>query len=107
MMQRAPKYCAENDCLELLTTGINRCPKHARTWSTSRRHPRGWTTIRARIMARDKWTCYVCGRQATDVDHIDNLGSDEDSNLAAICPECHRKKTQTEALESQLTRPPM
>ncbi|MDD7813680.1 HNH endonuclease signature motif containing protein [Mycobacterium sp. CSUR Q5927] len=104
-MQRAPKYCAERDCLEIVPAGTIRCPTHTViSWSTTRRRPRGWRKTRERILTRDQWRCYVCGCRATEVDHIDNLGSDEDDNLAAICSDCHLRKTLAEARESQLTR---
>lgn len=111
-MDRAPKYCAQPDCLELLPAGTKRCPAHTTRWATSRRRPPGWAKIRQRILRRDRWTCYlrlpgVCVGHATQVDHIDNLGGDEDENLAAICAPCHLRKTQAEARESQLIRQSM
>lgn len=112
-MQRAPKYCATRGCLELLPAGTSWCPAHAPIkWATSRRRPRGWRKTRERILRRDQWACYlqvqgVCVGRATQVDHIDNLGSDEDENLAAICAPCHQRKSLVEARESQLTRQPM
>lgn len=106
-MRRAPKYCANRDCMELLPAGTTRCPDHTIRWANTRRRPPGWKATRLRILARDKWRCYVCGQHATEVDHIDNLGSESDDNLAAICPACHRRKSQSEAKESQLTRLPI
>lgn len=44
----------------------------------------------------------MCGRHATEVDHIVPrafAGSDELSNLQAACSECHRLKSQREAVE--------
>ncbi|WP_222943066.1 HNH endonuclease [Stenotrophomonas maltophilia] len=49
--------------------------------------------------------CQPCKQQgrvteATEVDHIVNVaegGSDDETNLQAICAECHGVKTQAEA----------
>lgn len=83
--------------------GVRNCDEHKSRWdSSTRRRPRGWAKIRARILRRDQWICYVCGLRATDVDHINNLGGDDDWNLAAICLRCHKRKTQAEARESRL-----
>lgn len=62
--------------------------------------PRDWPATRRRILDRDGQRCYRCGRHATDVDHIVPRhlgGSDDDDNLAAICRDCHRRKTGREA----------
>jgi 5-methylcytosine-specific restriction endonuclease McrA len=62
--------------------------------------PKGWHRIRARILRRDRGTCYVCGSPATHVDHIipaSRGGSDDDTNLAAMCVTCHNRKTAQEA----------
>ena len=59
--------------------------------------PPGWAKTRLRILRRDDWRCYRCGRRnANEVDHVIPAalgGSDEDDNLAAICVRCHRIKT--------------
>lgn len=69
------------------------------------RHDRGygsaWIKLRAIIMARDMHLCQPClakGRPtpATQVDHITPKargGTDDPSNLRAICDECHTVKT--------------
>lgn len=110
-MQRASKYCTHVDrdtgqqCLELVPGGTRNCDQHKTRWgNTTRRRLAGWAKTRARILARDNHTCYLCGGTATQVDHIDNLGSEQDSNLAAICEPCHERKTLREALESRLRR---
>ncbi|MGV6491373.1 HNH endonuclease [Stenotrophomonas rhizophila] len=56
-------------------------------------------------MRRDAYLCQPCkgqGRvtEATEVDHIRNVaegGTDDESNLQAICACCHGAKTQAEA----------
>lgn len=107
---RAPKYCTHYDtsgvqCLNLVPAGTRNCPEHQSRWDRSTRRRTGnWRTTRARILDRDNHTCYLCGGPANEVDHIDNLGGEQDSNLASICRNCHTRKTVREALESRLTR---
>lgn len=75
------------------------------TWSRKSRHERGygtaWDKLRKAILARDTHLCQPCkakGRAtaAQAVDHIKpkaNGGTDDPSNLQAICNECHDAKT--------------
>lgn len=64
-----------------------------------------WRNIRDRIMRRDAGLCQVCkeaGRLsvAAQVDHKVPLfmgGSNDDSNLQAICDPCHTAKSAQEA----------
>jgi 5-methylcytosine-specific restriction endonuclease McrA len=48
-----------------------------------------WKDIRLRVLARDGYVCYICGGEATQVDHIiarTQMGDMWDmDNLAAIC----------------------
>lgn len=55
---------------------------------------------RARILARDKSTCQLCGRKAPDVNlEVDHRvpvilgGSNDDDNLWTLCEECNRGKS--------------
>lgn len=60
-----------------------------------RKHPRGWSRLRARILKRDGWVCRYCGGFADSVDHVVPVaqgGSDASSNLAAACMDCNRSK---------------
>ncbi len=62
--------------------------------------PRGWSQTRRRVLERDAGRCYLCGRAADHVDHIVPAcegGTDDESNLAAICSACHARKTSAEA----------
>jgi 5-methylcytosine-specific restriction protein A len=62
--------------------------------------PKNWERTRARILGRDAGMCYVCGGLASEIDHIVPVslgGSDDESNLAAICSRCHRHKTAVES----------
>jgi 5-methylcytosine-specific restriction protein A len=65
---------------------------------------------RARIHRRDKGLCQECLRQgrftgcstSAPVDHIvprERGGSDHDSNLQLLCPQCHDDKSAREAAE--------
>ena len=63
-----------------------------------------WKKQRARIMLRDKRLCQPCLRKAlttvaNEVDHIiprARGGTEDDSNLQAICIPCHKVKTARE-----------
>jgi len=56
------------------------------------------------VAARQHWKCANCNNELSytfEVDHIKRLdrgGSNDLSNLAAICPNCHREKTVYENL---------
>jgi len=56
-----------------------------------------WRYIRACILRRDHRKCQLCGKWASDVDHIVELadgGSWNDwANLRALCGKCHKAKT--------------
>jgi 5-methylcytosine-specific restriction protein A len=73
------------------------------------RHPTGTVnqTTRRRIMARDGYRCYRCGAEAAEVDHIVPVsegGTNDPTNLAAICIPCHRAKTRAEAARGRARR---
>ena len=57
-----------------------------------------WRKIRARILARDGWTCQYCGNDEhalMTVDHVIPIskgGTDEDSNLISACQRCNYSK---------------
>jgi hypothetical protein len=55
----------------------------------------GWSSVRARILERDEWTCGYCGNEAEAVDHIhprSKGGGNEDENLVACCKPCNSRK---------------
>lgn len=78
------------------------------SWHRTSRHERGygtrWDRIRTQAMKRDTYLCQPClqhGRTAvaTEVDHITPKaggGTDDLSNLQAICSDCHKAKTARE-----------
>jgi 5-methylcytosine-specific restriction protein A len=71
----------------------------------SGRGGRPWRRKREAVMRRDQYLCQPCKMQgriteATEVDHITNVaegGTDDATNLQAICSQCHAVKTQAEA----------
>jgi 5-methylcytosine-specific restriction enzyme A len=77
--------------------------RHARGYGTA------WTKLRLVILKRDSYLCQACkleGRTtpAREVDHITPKakgGTDDPSNLVAICREHHKAKTAKEAAEAQ------
>jgi 5-methylcytosine-specific restriction protein A len=77
--------------------------------------PGGWTRIRRRILRRDSHRCQwplttgPCGDPATDVDHKTPAwlgGTDDDTNLWALCGYHHDTKTAREASAAAHALPP-
>ena len=105
-MPKAPTVCAHPGCPELAETA-GRCAAHQRqAWVHPNRRPLppNWSKLRAQVLRRDRRTCQTCGGRATQVDHIvprADGGTDEVSNLAAICDGCHKAKTNTEAIQAR------
>ncbi|MBC7201924.1 MAG: HNH endonuclease [Pusillimonas sp.] len=70
---------------------------------------RPWRRKRERILKRDGYMCQCpeckgIKRIAHEVDHvlpISQGGTDDDSNLQAINRDCHKAKTQAEALRGR------
>lgn len=57
-----------------------------------------WKAIRKQVLQRDQHTCYVCGNEANQVDHIIakvNGGTEDLGNLGAICAKCNALKGST------------
>lgn len=68
----------------------------------SGRGGRPWRRKRESILVRDNYTCRACGliTKSLEVDHIINIaegGTDDDSNLQALCIPCHKAKTARES----------
>ena len=68
-----------------------------------------WKDLRLRVLARDGRICYVCGGEATQVDHITPRVKGGDmwdmDNLAAICARCNQRKGDRVFLGGQSTPP--
>ncbi|WP_301120312.1 HNH endonuclease [Mycolicibacterium fortuitum] len=108
-MPRAPKYCGHQGCTTLVT-GKSRCHDHSgwktspRTASAGRTSTAHWKQQRAKALQRDGHQCQIrgprCTIQATQVDHIIPVsqgGTDDLTNLASACHNCHAAKTAREA----------
>jgi 5-methylcytosine-specific restriction enzyme A len=94
----------------------SRCPEYrGRSWS---RPPAanlyaygfGWQVIRKQVLVRDGYQCQlryadICVGRASQVDHIvqpEAGGTNDLSNLRAVCVKCHRRRTgQQGALAKQ------
>jgi DEAD/DEAH box helicase domain-containing protein len=74
----------------------------------------GWSQIRDRVRARDKYTCQVCGAVETnrqhDVHHkvpfrafTSFVEANRPENLTTLCPSCHRKVEQNVRMRSGLS----
>ena len=51
-----------------------------------------WPETRARILARDNYTCRVCRGPGNVVHHVTPRrygGTDDDANLITVCEHCH------------------
>ncbi|WP_424214795.1 HNH endonuclease [Streptomyces sp. BI20] len=82
-----------------------RCEQHAPKggWKLSARNksrPSNWSSLRGRVLARDRFTCQRCGiRENLQVDHIKPVskgGSWGLENLWVLCGKCHALKTYHE-----------
>lgn len=84
-------------------------------WEGSNRKarlPSDWTSIRRRILRRDKRQCQarlpfsreLCLAVATEVDHIQAGDDHRDDNLRAICSECHARKSSNEGVQARTRR---
>jgi 5-methylcytosine-specific restriction enzyme A len=73
------------------------CPDHPVVpYGGGRPMPPGWAALRAACLARDGYTCQLCGAVATDADHIVPHaagGLDTLENLRALCHRCHLRET--------------
>jgi 5-methylcytosine-specific restriction protein A len=80
-------------------------PKQLSKWHNTSRHARGygssWDKLRITVLNRDSHLCQACLSRnrvtpANQVDHIiprSKHGTDDLSNLQALCKPCHDDKT--------------
>lgn len=117
----APKPCRHSGCCQLVSDGGGYCDAHKRPASGSfadrgrgTRHERGygskWDRLREIILRRDNGICQQCLREGrltmighkpytAFVDHVTPKaegGTDDESNLQALCKACHTAKTDRE-----------
>ena len=92
------KHCSDGG---MALPGKSRCKAHGGgAWqrtdpSSKHRYGAHWQEIRARVL-REQPRCEICGKPATDVDHVRAVadgGPDDRSNLRALCNPCHEKHT--------------
>ena len=105
MPYRPLRPCFSPGCPNLCAHGNSYCKEHLRLRARNRDRGRlsskergydsAWRKNRLDYL-RAYPICVVCGQLATDVDHIVPLakgGSNEWTNLQAMCHSCHAKKT--------------
>ena len=63
------------------------------------------------VLSRDQYTCYYCGGEANQVDHLLAIAKDNSvanavdmENMVACCADCNRRKS-TRSVRSFLARP--
>jgi DEAD/DEAH box helicase domain-containing protein len=89
--------------------------REAGVWSNDpNNYGPGWSQLRDRVRARDKYTCQVCGAVETnrqhDVHHkipfrafTSYVEANRLENLTTLCPACHRKVEQNVRMRSGLS----
>lgn len=105
MPTRAARPCGKNDCPGLVRDGVcslcgpvSRRTDRERGTAAQRGYGARWQRLR-KLYIRKHPVCVECGAPATDVDHIVPRrcgGSDDESNLQALCATCHNRKTNRE-----------
>lgn len=81
------------------------------TWKRHGAHiygSRRWKGVRVQVLRRDGWRCVSCGSAGRlEVDHVKPIrdgGAPYDmSNLQALCPSCHTRKTRLECGHPELS----
>ena len=75
------------------------------------RLPKNWKTLRARILRRDNYLCQellptksICGKIATEVDHILAGDDHRESNLRSLCKYHHSLKSSREGNEARVKK---
>jgi 5-methylcytosine-specific restriction endonuclease McrA len=108
-MQRG--NCLTDGCLDKPRPNRSRCPKHDSSWGQyASAHPEramrynshSWRR-RAKEQIRDHPDCAVCGKKATDADHVlaVALGGDFEGPLQSLCRGCHLRKTASDSKAAQ------
>lgn len=102
MPKAAPSRCTEPQCWNWAVKE-GKCEWHQRQpWQT--KSPRNriirdrtrWQRVRSQVLRRDKFTCYWCGGDATEADHLISPGDGgaayDLGNLVASCHECNAER---------------
>ena len=59
-------------------------------------------TMKKKVASDQEWKCKICANMLDECYEIDHVicikdgGSNEENNLQALCPNCHRKKTNND-----------
>jgi len=100
---RPRQVCAYPGCPDFAIPGRSRCALHYEPWA-GRRGFEGYDSPEYRRNAaatlREEPACRLCGRPSRSVDHIipkSQGGSDDRSNLRALCRACHKRRSQDQA----------
>lgn len=113
----AARPCKHPGCAGLVRDGSGYCQAHQgdrktnrfaddrRASASERGYGHAWKLLRESVMRRDCGLCQPCRDRgqvtlAVQVDHIvpkAEGGTDDESNLQAICSDCHKSKTAREA----------
>lgn len=103
--RRSLAPCAHRGCPTL--TRDTYCDVHKPEPWAGRRGFEGykgdWLRIRAQVLEEEPF-CRICGAPATTVDHIipkARGGTDDRSNLQALCNECRRRKDAKDAADGR------
>jgi len=119
MPQSALRPCAAQGCAALVGRGVRYCPAHAkqkraaidrgRLSPSKRGYGWAWQRLRTNVLLMEPLCreCRAWGRvvAATDVDHItpkSQGGTDDMTNLQALCHSCHSAKTMRELNEARI-----
>jgi 5-methylcytosine-specific restriction protein A len=84
-------------------------PDAERGTAAQRGYGHAWRKLREVVMHRDGGLCQACAERglvtrATEVDHIvpkSQGGSDDESNLRALCRACHDEKSRREMAQGR------
>lgn len=111
MARGSRRICRKTGCGKSHVNSHGYCDDHLSNrhgWkggnTTNRGYGWAWQQLRLKVIERDVGLCQPCKRMghyttASEVDHIQakaHGGTDHMVNLEAICPACHKKKTQTD-----------
>lgn len=103
-MTRARSICSAAGCANLQPCAVHSGKRaFVRSTGSAGMGP-GWAALRQAILVRDGETCQTCGARATQVDHVlprHQGGTNDPSNLRALCARCHRSKSGREGREAQ------
>lgn len=76
------------------------------SWYAAYRASDHWKRVRARVISRALHRCQDCGAWDTvfEVHHLtyENLGTERDEDLVALCPTCHGQRHRATPLSAEI-----